>query len=396
MFSNAASRMVDKVIDTLAKTPLPTILVVAGIIFLFLAVGGQLGARFSTERLNPRFAMMLGLILLGCGIWLQFSSSQPSQEKQQVAKVSPAPSAGEAYALRKPAVKGRVIRATTRMDWPEVHVSLEAAGKYSQGNLTFSNETNSIVEVMAVENGRPTVMRIKITADNRSTSLALEGAEPNSNTKKGPLEGASILVELKNGHWVRTLLNGTPTKEQKEELQRQYVDPDEIYPTEKVPPGHTWQLTGNQLLYFFPDSLSVSGNAWCKFTEVLSRQGQQCAVISSRVELVAQTLVQNQPAEFHIGANAMTYRALDKLLDIESNIAGQMTAKCSWIAGGTRTTMEISGAFHSAAYGTDVTDRPDLARTGSVDWIFGFWSLGSNWFRHVDAWLRGNPSSGLN
>ena len=134
-----------------------------------------------------------------------------------------------------------------------------------------------------------------------------------------------------------------PNKEQKEELTNQFVDPDEIYPTEKVSLGYSWQLKDNQLLYFFPDALSVAGNAWCKFKEMEMHQDQQCAVVSSRIEIVARTLVQNEPAEFNIGANATTYRRLDKSVDIESSIDGQMTARTSWIADSAKTVMEISG-----------------------------------------------------
>jgi len=172
---------VDKIVDTLAKTPLPTILVVAGIVFLFLAIGGQLGARFSTERLKPIYALVVGLILLGIGIWLQISSWGPSQPKTKNATV---PSTGETYLLRKPAIKGSVTRTISRMEWPESACSLEEGGKYSQGSFSYLGESNSLTETLAVENDHPTVMREKIISDTRTSKFIAGGCRTSQRHQK--------------------------------------------------------------------------------------------------------------------------------------------------------------------------------------------------------------------
>jgi hypothetical protein len=158
----------DKALETLAKTPLPTILVVAGIIFLFLAIGGRLGARFSSERLKPLYAMVLGLILLGVGISMQViqgkvNSAEANKDKQVNAQASPSATTVplQTYALRVPAVKGKVIRTTTRMDMPEMSVSVEAGGKYITGTGSTSNEKTERIEIMAVEDVRPAGKNLK-------------------------------------------------------------------------------------------------------------------------------------------------------------------------------------------------------------------------------------------
>lgn len=57
-----------KYIGKLSETPVPTILVIAGIVFLFLALGGQFGAKVVTDNIRPRYSGILGTLLLLIGI----------------------------------------------------------------------------------------------------------------------------------------------------------------------------------------------------------------------------------------------------------------------------------------------------------------------------------------
>jgi hypothetical protein len=61
--------MVD-LMKSLADTPVPTILVVAGLFFLFLAIGGQLGAKIVTDRVKQKLAGIVGAFLLIAGLAL--------------------------------------------------------------------------------------------------------------------------------------------------------------------------------------------------------------------------------------------------------------------------------------------------------------------------------------
>jgi hypothetical protein len=358
----------ETLIDALGKTPLPTILVVAGIIFLFLAIGGQLGARFSSERLRPLYALVIGLILLGAGVSMQMvqvkvnSASEANKDKLVNAEASPIPPTApvQTYTLRGPPVKGKMIRTTTRIDMPEQSVSVETGGNYTTGSASASTEKTERIEIMAVEDVRPVVLRQKILSDARNTTATFAGQTSN-NTEKGPLEGATMLVEFKNGQWVRSLMGDTPNQAQKAELQQQFVDSDEIYPTEKVSPGYKWQLKDHQLAHFFSGVLSATGDAWCTFTGVEMRQGRKCAVISTWLQISYKALVDNHPAEINVGASGTTYRALDKLIDVESIANGNMTMKMSSIINGLKTTVEMAGPLHMAEYATDVTDQPDLS-----------------------------------
>jgi hypothetical protein len=316
--------------------------------------------------LKPVYALVIGLILLGVGVVLQMGQVKPNPaepKKEQALADQPSPnattSAVQKYALRSVAVKGRVLRSVMKMDIPDASLSVEAAGKYITGGGTASLETTERMEVIAVEGGRASVLRQRILGDTRSSTMTFEGKSTTS-TEKGPLEGTTLLLELKNGRWVRSLLGNAPNQAQKAELQQQFVDPDEIYPTDKVSPGYKWQLKDQQLVHFFQNALSATGEAWCTFNGVEMRQDRKCAVISSWIQISYKTLVNNNPAEFTVGATGMSYRDLDKLIDIESSMDGQMTMKISAIMNGSKTTVELAGPLHAVKYISDISGQPEL------------------------------------
>ena len=62
-----------ELIKSLAATPVSTILVIGGIFFLFLSIGGQFGAKIVTDSIKPKSAVIVGAILLIAGVaiyWL--------------------------------------------------------------------------------------------------------------------------------------------------------------------------------------------------------------------------------------------------------------------------------------------------------------------------------------
>ena len=65
-----------KILKLLSETHVPTILVVAGIFFLFLALGGQFGAKLVTDRVKPKSAGILGAVLLLSGVAIFLSQGE--------------------------------------------------------------------------------------------------------------------------------------------------------------------------------------------------------------------------------------------------------------------------------------------------------------------------------
>ena len=69
---------IESMIKLVNNTPIPIILVVAGLFFLFLAIGGRFGAKIVTDRVKEKYAWVLGTILLFAGLAL--SLVQPEEK----------------------------------------------------------------------------------------------------------------------------------------------------------------------------------------------------------------------------------------------------------------------------------------------------------------------------
>jgi hypothetical protein len=97
----------DGIITALKETPIPTILVIAGIAFLLLSIAGQLAGRIAVPPERQRWAAVVGSILLVAGVALyiipptRIISPQPSEVPppssfEPATKEKPPPSPPEA------------------------------------------------------------------------------------------------------------------------------------------------------------------------------------------------------------------------------------------------------------------------------------------------------------
>jgi hypothetical protein len=67
--------MVEAIIAALKETPIPTILVVSGIVFLLLSIAGQLVGRIVVPPERQREAAIIGGLLLVVGVALNVAPS---------------------------------------------------------------------------------------------------------------------------------------------------------------------------------------------------------------------------------------------------------------------------------------------------------------------------------
>ncbi len=83
-------------LKVLVDTPVPMVLVVGGIFFLFLAIGGQFGAKIITDQVKQKAAGVLGVVLLLSGLGFYLIPQPPLTSSEQSANsaspVSPLPS----------------------------------------------------------------------------------------------------------------------------------------------------------------------------------------------------------------------------------------------------------------------------------------------------------------
>jgi hypothetical protein len=86
----------DFFLSALSHTPLPTILVVAGIVFWLLAIAGSLAGKITVEPTKQRTAGVVGTALIVAGLVLFFvpsgSPETPTPAEQRAPTAQPAPS----------------------------------------------------------------------------------------------------------------------------------------------------------------------------------------------------------------------------------------------------------------------------------------------------------------
>lgn len=65
----------DSLISLLNDTPIPTILVVSGVVFLFLALAGQIAGKLEVPPARQKWAAAIGAVFLGAGLLLYLAPS---------------------------------------------------------------------------------------------------------------------------------------------------------------------------------------------------------------------------------------------------------------------------------------------------------------------------------
>lgn len=85
----------DDIINAFAGTPIPTILVVAGILFLLLSVAEKVSGRLTIRESRKKQAMVLGAVLLSVGVFLSLPTTNETADdggpKPESAELQPLP-----------------------------------------------------------------------------------------------------------------------------------------------------------------------------------------------------------------------------------------------------------------------------------------------------------------
>jgi hypothetical protein len=156
--ANSGRCVMDAFIEALQKTPIPTILVVAGIVFLLLSIAGQLAGRLTVPPERQRQAAIIGGLLLVVGVALHIAPPklfddrpvpppQPPSDTKQVLPPSPVPPSpppsppplppGQEIPTKYAGVMARVTRFGT-------------SGAFITLEITVKNSTNKDIVVCAL------------------------------------------------------------------------------------------------------------------------------------------------------------------------------------------------------------------------------------------------------
>jgi hypothetical protein len=94
----------DSLIVLLQDTPIPTILVVSGVVFLFLALAGQIAGKLEVPPARQKWAAATGAIFLGVGLLLYLAPSGALSGTSSPGE-GQAPASGQAQINQQPVVE---------------------------------------------------------------------------------------------------------------------------------------------------------------------------------------------------------------------------------------------------------------------------------------------------
>ncbi len=79
----------DSIVAVLKDTPIPTILVVSGIVFLFLALAGQVAGKLEVPPERQKWSALAGAVLLSAGLLLYIIPDRPVASQAGKASTTP-------------------------------------------------------------------------------------------------------------------------------------------------------------------------------------------------------------------------------------------------------------------------------------------------------------------
>lgn len=332
-------------VRSLSSTPVPICLIVLGVIFLFLAIGGKLGAQIMTDSVKKPVAAWLGCSLLVIGILLYaipFLTNNRSAARKETKL------AGKAYQLRdKSEALGPKIKRTQVTRLSNATLIIKSGNKVAKGDFDMTSTSVVVSEVLRKVNGHPVTVREQILSETEVTDTRIFG-KTSRTTKVGPLSGQTVLIEWNDGKWEKNLVGSQPTPAQREELRRTYAGDQDLFPDQPKQVGESWELGGAQMALFggLGTARSVEGHAFLRLEEVKEHARQQCALISSRGELQATVNLNGNDVKIAMGGYGSYLRSLQKFYTIKGQFSGEMRIEGELIEKDNAASITITGPFN--------------------------------------------------
>lgn len=240
----------------------------------------------------------------------------------------PLGAADETYDLRGPAPKkGQVLVTNSTLHLKDSTVHLTIGGQKLKITQTMTITSTEEEKFLTVDGRMVVKSQARILKDHTKTVANFMG-EDTTEDKDGDLAGEVLISErLKDGKWKHTLVDNSPTVDQKKELDKR-VGPendDDLFPDDKVAVGHTWNTDASKLKKFFGGSFSdLTGTVKQKFLRLEDVNGEKCAVIEVTGPIKGKMKDDDGDLEFEMDLKATTWRSLKTGIDVKDSIGGKM------------------------------------------------------------------------
>lgn len=106
--------------ETLAGTPIPTILVIAGILFLLMSVAEKISGHLTIPETRKKQALILGLALLAVGVALFVLQSTPNSPDAVETTTPSPPNSPDPDVSKTQSACDRQVAELEDMDWAEM------------------------------------------------------------------------------------------------------------------------------------------------------------------------------------------------------------------------------------------------------------------------------------
>ena len=267
----------------LSQTSLPGVLALAGVFFIFLSLGGKLGAQLVTDNIPKRYAAITGAFLLSCSLVLfvvpmiifNGKSVEPKSNTYNLHPIIP---------LNQP------ISQLTDMEW-----SFASTDKSIDCSSKIHKEY--IITILGRDsNGEASVAKRNAVSDMSTVSCNISGEkDPVVTTIHGELEGKELLAhQTQEGQWSFDELLGATEKQKKAMRIEGFIEPFTGYPHEKVPIGTVITFKDQDVSLIIGATIpgKKEGNVAIKFDHIV-KDREPLAILSYSMDISLTTLDEN-------------------------------------------------------------------------------------------------------
>jgi hypothetical protein len=267
----------------LSQTSLPGVLALAGVFFVFLSLGGKLGAQLVTDNIPKRYAAITGAFLLSCSLVLfvvpmiifNGKSVEPKSNTYNLHPIIP---------LNQP------ISQLTDMEW-----SFASTDKSIDCSSKIHKEY--IITILGRDsNGESSVAKRNAVSDISTVSCNISGEkDPVVTTIHGELEGKELLAhQTQEGQWSFDELLGATEKQKKAMRIEGFIEPFTGYPHEKVPLGTVITFKDQDVSLIIGATIpgKKEGNLAIKFDHIV-KDREPLAILSYSMDISLTTLDEN-------------------------------------------------------------------------------------------------------
>ena len=267
----------------LSQTSLPGVLALAGVFFIFLSLGGKLGAQLVTDNIPKRYAAITGAFLLSCSLVLfvvpmiifNGKSVEPKSNTYNLHPIIP---------LNQP------ISQLTDMEW-----SFASTDKSIDCSSKIHKEY--IITILGRDsNGESSVAKRNAVSDISTVSCNISGEkDPVVTTIHGELEGKELLAhQTQEGQWSFDELLGATEKQKKAMRIEGFIEPFTGYPHEKVPIGTVITFKDQDVSLIIGATIpgKKEGNVAIKFDHIV-KDREPLAILSYSMDISLTTLDEN-------------------------------------------------------------------------------------------------------